>query len=54
MKTKESFMITNARNVSQGEILAFLFDGYMCATLNVRVGEILGGWRKHVVRDFSV
>ena len=26
----------------------------MCATLSVRVGEILGGWRKHVVRDFSV
>jgi len=37
---------------SQGETLAFLFGGYMCATLSVRVGEILGGWRKHIVRDF--
>jgi len=38
---------------SQGEILAFIFGGYI-ATLSVRVDEILGGWRKHVVRDFSV
>jgi len=49
-KCKECIWMHN----SQGEILAFLFGGHMCATLSVRVGEILGGWRKHVVRDFSV
>jgi len=47
-KCKECIWMHN----SQGEILAFLFGRYMCATLSVRVGEILGGWRKHVVRDF--
>ena len=49
-KCKECIWMHN----SQGEILAFLFGGYMCATLSVRVGEILGGWRKHVVCDFLV
>jgi len=39
---------------SQGEIFTFLFGGYMGATLSVRVGVFLGGWKKHVVRDFSV
>ena len=49
-KCKECIWMHN----SQGEILTFLFGGYMCATLSVRVGKILGGWRKHVMRDFSV
>jgi len=39
---------------SQGEILAFWFGGYMGSTLSVRVGVFLGGWKKPVVRDFSV
>jgi len=49
-KCKECNLMRN----SQSEILVFLFGGYMGATLSVRVGVFFGGWKKHVVRDFSV